>query len=72
MCCDITSDPLPRADVILCRDCLVHFSLADAQAAIGNFARSGSAHAGAGCWTGTADQWLARPWTARYTPRAEV
>jgi SAM-dependent methyltransferase len=44
LCCDITSDPLPRADVILCRDCLVHFSLADAQAAIGNFVRSGSAY----------------------------
>jgi hypothetical protein len=37
---DITIDRLPRADVILCRDCLVHFSLEDARAAIRNFKKS--------------------------------
>ena len=39
---DITRDPLPRADAILCRDCLVHLSFANIAAAIANFRRSGS------------------------------
>jgi hypothetical protein len=39
---DITSDPLPRADAILCRDCLVHLSFANIAAALANFKRSGS------------------------------
>ncbi len=39
---DITSDPLPRAGAILCRDCLVHLSFANIAAAIANFRRSGS------------------------------
>jgi hypothetical protein len=39
---DLTRDPLPAADVILCRDCLVHFSFADVRAALENFRRSGS------------------------------
>jgi hypothetical protein len=39
---DITHDPLPKADLILCRDCLVHFSFADIHAAISNFKKSGS------------------------------
>ncbi|HEX2093318.1 MAG TPA: class I SAM-dependent methyltransferase [Longimicrobiaceae bacterium] len=39
---DLTRDPLPRADVILCRDCLVHFSDRDVWAALRNFRRSGS------------------------------
>ncbi|MCU0445091.1 MAG: class I SAM-dependent methyltransferase [Microscillaceae bacterium] len=29
MVLDITQDPLPEADLILCRDCLVHWSFAD-------------------------------------------
>lgn len=41
---DITSDELPRADVILCRDCLVHFSYKHIFAAIRNFKRSGAAY----------------------------
>lgn len=41
---DITKDELPRVDVILCRDCLVHFSFADAIAAIRNFKRSESTY----------------------------
>ena len=40
--CDITRDALPRADAIVCRDALVHFSFADVHAAIRNFRRSGS------------------------------
>lgn len=41
---DITRDPLPKVDVILCRDSLVHFSFRDIFAALGNFQRSGSTH----------------------------
>lgn len=39
---DITSDQLPKVDVILCRDCLIHLSVADIDAAIANFKRSNS------------------------------
>jgi SAM-dependent methyltransferase len=39
---DIVRDDLPRVDVILCRDCLVHLNLADASAALRNFWRSRS------------------------------
>jgi SAM-dependent methyltransferase len=39
---DLTSDVLPEVDVILCRDCLVHFGLADVWRALLNFRRSGS------------------------------
>lgn len=39
---DITKDHLPTADLILCRDCLVHFSFNDARLAINNFKASGS------------------------------
>lgn len=39
---DILSDRLPRVDLVLCRDCLDHFSLNDVQLAIGNIVRSGS------------------------------
>lgn len=39
---DLCSDPLPRADVVFCRDCLVHLSFANIQRAIANLKRSGS------------------------------
>ena len=39
---DITRDPLPRADAILCRDCLVHLSFANIAAAVANFGHSGA------------------------------
>jgi len=39
---DLTSDPLPRADVVLCRDCLVHLSFAHIGEAFANLRRSGS------------------------------
>jgi hypothetical protein len=39
---DLTRDLLPEADVILCRDCLVHFSFADARRAIVRLRESGS------------------------------
>ena len=39
---DLARDPLPRADVILCRDGLVHFSFGEIRAALRNFKRSGA------------------------------
>lgn len=42
LCLDMTRAVLPRADLILCRDGLVHLSFADARAAVRNFRRSGS------------------------------
>jgi hypothetical protein len=37
---DMLKDDLPAADLLLCRDCLVHFSFADAAAALRNAGRS--------------------------------
>jgi hypothetical protein len=37
---NLLTDPLPPADLLLCRDCLVHLPLADAQRALANIARS--------------------------------
>ena len=37
---DLTRDALPDADVLLCRDCLVHLSYANIRAALANVARS--------------------------------
>jgi hypothetical protein len=37
---DLTRDELPDADVLLCRDCLVHLSYANIQAVFANIARS--------------------------------
>ena len=39
---DITSDELPKADLVLVRDCLVHLSFDDIRKAIENLKRSGS------------------------------
>jgi SAM-dependent methyltransferase len=41
---DLTRDELPRVDVILCRDCFIHFSNRHIAAAIRNFKRSGSTY----------------------------
>lgn len=38
---DVIRDPLPRADLILCRDCLVHLKNRQVAAALRNFRRSG-------------------------------
>ena len=40
MTIDILQDELPAADLLLCRDCLVHFSFDDIRAALRNIARS--------------------------------
>jgi hypothetical protein len=39
---DLTSDPLPRADAILCRDALVHVSYQDAAKILAGFAATGA------------------------------
>jgi len=39
---DLTCDPLPKADLILCRDCLIHFSYKAIFAALANIQRSGA------------------------------
>jgi len=39
---DLVSDPLPAADLILFRDCLVHLSFANIHRAIANVKRSGA------------------------------
>ena len=39
---DFTRDPLPRVDLILCRDCLAHFSFEDVWAGLRNFKKTGS------------------------------
>ena len=41
---DITSDNLPKVDLILCRDCLVHLSFKQIKEAIKNFKKSGSTY----------------------------
>ena len=41
---DVTTQVLPRADAILCRDCLVHLSNSMVVRALRNFCRSGSTY----------------------------
>jgi SAM-dependent methyltransferase len=41
---DLTVDPLPAADVVLCRDCLVHLSFANITRALANIGRSGAGY----------------------------
>jgi len=38
---DLTRDALPEADLILCRDCLVHLSFSDIRRALGSVLRAG-------------------------------
>jgi SAM-dependent methyltransferase len=40
VCLDILADPLPDADLVLIRDCLVHFSFAHIEQALANIRRS--------------------------------
>lgn len=41
-CIDLVTDLLPRADVIFCRDCLVHLPLAEVTTVLRNFVKSGA------------------------------
>ena len=43
-CLDLLTDDLPKVDVVLCRDGLVHLSHTDALKAVANVKRSGSAY----------------------------
>lgn len=43
-CLDIRVDPLPKVDLIFCRDGLVHMHYRDIQATLRNFVRSGSTY----------------------------
>jgi methyltransferase family protein len=40
--CDLVRDPLPPADLVLVRDCMIHLSNADVLAALRNVRRSGA------------------------------
>lgn len=42
LCLDLITDPLPRADVVLCRDCLVHLNYPQIFATFANLRRSRS------------------------------
>jgi SAM-dependent methyltransferase len=39
---DLCADPLPRADLIFCRDCWVHLTFRQVQECLANFRRSGA------------------------------
>lgn len=41
---NLLEDPLPRVDLVLCRDCLVHFSYRHIEAALRNICDSGSTY----------------------------
>lgn len=41
-CMDMVSDPMPQADMVICRDGLVHLTYADALKAVENFRASGA------------------------------
>ena len=41
-CLDLTSSTLPKADLVICRDCLVHLSFNHIRAALKNIKNSGS------------------------------
>ena len=49
---DITRDPLPPADLVLCRDCLIHLSLEDGQRALGNVKASSAKYLFTTTYTG--------------------
>jgi hypothetical protein len=41
---DIVAAELPQADLVLCRDCLMHLSFAEIRAALRNLCRTGATH----------------------------
>lgn len=41
---DLTHDPLPKAELVLCRDCWIHLSFRDAASMLENFRRSGATY----------------------------
>ena len=53
---DVTTDPLPRADLVLCRECLMHFPDADVAAALANLVTSGSTWLLTTSWRGGSNE----------------
>lgn len=49
---DLIRDPLPSADLLLCRDCFVHLPNADVLSALRNIQRSGSTYLATTTFTG--------------------
>ena len=41
---DLTRDPIPACDLVLCRDCLIHLPFADVQRVLANVKRSGASY----------------------------
>jgi SAM-dependent methyltransferase len=41
---DLTKDALPKVDIVMCRDCLVHLAYADIRAVLANLKRTGAAY----------------------------
>lgn len=52
---DLIRDRLPAVDLVLCRDCLVHLSFAQAQQALANIAASGARYLLTTTFTGRAE-----------------
>lgn len=44
LCLDLAADKLPQADIIFCRDCLVHLTYDEIRKVIANFKRSNSTY----------------------------
>ena len=42
ICADLVTEVLPMADLIFCRDCLVHLPVEEVKSAVRNFAKSGA------------------------------
>lgn len=57
MVLDITTDELPKVDLVLCRDLLGHFSNSDLQLALNNIKRSGSTYLLATTFPSSFNQW---------------
>lgn len=66
VCRDLVSDPLPAADLVFCRDCLVHLSNAEIRKALENLRRTGAR------WLVTTTFLAERPnvdiWTGNWRP----
>jgi SAM-dependent methyltransferase len=64
-CLDLTTDPLPAADLVLCRACLFHLSFADGRAVLNNFKKTGATYLLTNYFTDVArnvDQFTGVPW----------
>ncbi len=54
---DITSDKIPKVDMIICRDCLQHLSYKNAKKALKNFKESGSTYLLVTSYPWTLENW---------------